>query len=592
MIDPSSPDVLEETKKNNHPARQDGMAELRRLLIGPEQQEINDLRERLEHQEALLPEDVSRVLPEAVRLRTSRDKKVTEALLPTVEEAIDISVRKNPQTLIDALFPVMGPAIRKAIAEALSGMTQSMNKTLEHSLSPQGLKWRLEAWRTGRSFAEVVMLHTLLYRVEQVFLIHKETGLMLQHVVAGDAAVQDADMVSGMLTAIQDFVQDSFSGEKGGTLETMQVGELSVWIEQGPRAVLAAVIRGNAPQELRATLQKTQEQIHLEFARELEAFEGDAAPFEAARPLLEACLQSQYEHDRQGREKKLFTPLRVVLAILLIVFLVWGFFYARSRWRWGNYLARLKAEPGIVITNAERQWGNYAIAGLRDPMSADPLTLLREEKIDPSDVESHWEPYHSLTPEFVLHRAQALLNPPPSVTFKVENNTLYATGSAPHQWIVETRRLVRVIPGLDRFDESNLVDTNLSEALKVKSRIESRVIRFVLDTTVLMSGQSGELESLSKDIKELYNLAPAAGKRVQVEIIGHTDQLGSDETNLQLSNERAEVVRIVLSQMLGDAIQLAAVGVGTRNPVREERTDEDKEANRSVTVKITLADVS
>ncbi|MBV9209247.1 MAG: OmpA family protein [Acidobacteria bacterium] len=590
MIDPSSPDVLDAADENNHPARGDGLSELRRLLVGPEQQEIQDLRERLNQQESLLPEDVSRVLPEAVTLRTRRDKKVTEALLPTVEEAIDISVKNNPQTLIDALFPVMGPAIRKAISEALSGMTQAMNKSLEHSLSPQGLKWRLEAWRTGRSFAEVVMLHTLLYRVEQVFLIHKETGLLLQHVVASDAAAQDADMVSGMLTAIQDFVHDSFSVEEGGSLDTLQVGELAVWIERGPRAVLAAVVRGNAPQELRETFQRTLEQIHSEFARELETFEGDAAPLEPSRKYLEACLQSQYEEGRQEKAKKRFTPIRVIGIILLILILVFGFFYVRSRWRWGNYLARLKSEQGIVITNAERRWFGYSIAGLRDPMAADPQVLLREAKLDPQDVESHWEPYHSLTPQFVQHRAEALLTPPATVTFRVENNTLYATGPANHQWITETRRLVRVIPGLDRFDESQLVDTNLQAALEVKKQIEDRVIRFVLDTTELAAGQPAELQALSADIKKLKGLALAAGKSVRVEIIGHTDQLGTEETNLLLSRDRAEVVRLRLAALLGDETNLSATGAGISSPVREERTEEDKEANRSVTVRVTLAD--
>src|SRR4051812_23187242 len=121
MVDPQSPDVLEKAapEKNNHPGNHDGLDELRRLLVGPEQQELVRLRERLDEQDALLPSDVSRVLPEAVTLRSRQDKKVTEALLPTVEEAIGISVRKNPQTLVDALFPVIGPAIRKAIAEAL-----------------------------------------------------------------------------------------------------------------------------------------------------------------------------------------------------------------------------------------------------------------------------------------------------------------------------------------------------------------------------------------------------------------------------------------------------------------------------------------
>ena len=590
MIEPSSPDVLDEAGQNNHPARQDSLSELRHLLIGPEQQEINELRERLNQQESLLPEDISRVLPEAVTLRTRRDKKVTEALLPTVEEAIGISVKNNPQTLIDALFPVMGPAIRKAIAETLSGMTQAMNKSLEHSLTPQGLRWRLEARRTGKSFAEVVMLHTLLYRVEQVFLIHKETGLMLQHVVAGESGVQDADMVSGMLTAIQDFVHDSFNVEEGGSLDTLQVGELAVWIERGPRAVLAAVIRGNAPQELRETFQKTLEQIHSEFAHELETFEGDAAPFEPSRKYLEACLHAQYEQGQKDKAKRLVTPIRVIAAIFLITVLVLGFFYVRSRWRWGNYLARLKSEQGIVITDAERHWGGYSIAGLRDPMAADPQVLLGESKLDPSDVESHWEPYHSLTPQFVLNRAQALLNPPQSVTFRVENNTLYAAGAAPHQWITETRRLVRVIPGLDRFDESNLVDANLQEALTVKSRIENRVIRFVLDTTELAPGQGDELQALSADIRKLYELAPAAGKRMGVEVVGHTDQLGTEETNLSLSRERAEVVRLRLAALLGDVFQVSANGAGATQPVRDEQTEEGKEANRSVTVRITLTD--
>ena len=43
------------------------------------------------------------------------------------------------------------------------------------------------------TFAEVVLLNTLLYRVEQVFLIDRDSGILLQHVKAGTVAVQDAD---------------------------------------------------------------------------------------------------------------------------------------------------------------------------------------------------------------------------------------------------------------------------------------------------------------------------------------------------------------------------------------------------------------
>ena len=49
------------------------------------------------------------------------------------------------------------------------------------------------------------------YQVKQDFLIHRESGLVLQHVEDGSAETRDPDLVSGMLTAIRDFVQDYFT---------------------------------------------------------------------------------------------------------------------------------------------------------------------------------------------------------------------------------------------------------------------------------------------------------------------------------------------------------------------------------------------
>ena len=59
------------------------------------------------------------------------------------------------------------------------------------------------------SFAEVVLKHTLVYRVEHVFLIHRHTGLLIAHAASQDATSQDPQLVSSMLSAIQDFVRDS-----------------------------------------------------------------------------------------------------------------------------------------------------------------------------------------------------------------------------------------------------------------------------------------------------------------------------------------------------------------------------------------------
>ena len=97
-------------------------------------------------------------------MHCSADPELARALAPPVEKAITASVRRDPKPLADAIFPIIGPAIRKAVAASLAAMVESMNRTLEHSVSWRAIRWRLEARRTGRTFGEVVLLHTLLYR--------------------------------------------------------------------------------------------------------------------------------------------------------------------------------------------------------------------------------------------------------------------------------------------------------------------------------------------------------------------------------------------------------------------------------------------
>ena len=205
------------------------LAELRELILGAERRRLEELERRLDDTR-LTRDQLAELLPEAIALRAGRDRQLARALAPTVENAIGESVRRNPRPIATAIFPVLGPAIRKAIAEALAGLVASINRTLEHSISPRGLRWRLESWRTGIPFAQIVLRHALVYRVEQVFLIDGDTGLLLSHAVAPDLAGSDADLISGMLTAIRDFVADSFAPEREvGGLRRFSVGELSGW---------------------------------------------------------------------------------------------------------------------------------------------------------------------------------------------------------------------------------------------------------------------------------------------------------------------------------------------------------------------------
>src|SRR5206468_149842 len=141
----------------------DDLDELRQLLIRPEQEELRELHDRLDDKEQRAHE-IASVLPEAVTLSADRSEELTRALQPAVEGSVRESIEKRPRVFIDALHPIIGSVVRRSIAETLRTLLQSLNQSLEQSFSWQGLKWRFEAFRTGSSFAEVVMLRSLVYR--------------------------------------------------------------------------------------------------------------------------------------------------------------------------------------------------------------------------------------------------------------------------------------------------------------------------------------------------------------------------------------------------------------------------------------------
>ena len=578
MTEPSSKDVSQEdTAAESALTTEDEIAQLRTLLFGPE------LEERLSKAQ-LRPEDVSRVLPEAVILRSIQaDDQLAKSMVPTVEAAIQTSVNQDLNVLADSLFPVIGPATRKAVAAALKTLNQSLNQTLDHSLSLQSFKWRLEARQTGKTFAEVVLLRTLIYRVEQVFLIHRNTGILLQHLVADTVAAQDGDLVAAMLSAIQNFVQDSFDVQPGQELEALQFGELTIWIEPGPQALLVGVIRGNPPAELKSVLQTTTERVHRKFHHQLNAFQGDAAPFAQSREDLEDCLQAQYQPPREKPSPLIW----VVLGSILLSLGVWGFFSFQSRQRWITYLEKLQAQPGVVVTTAERRSGKYLIMGLRDPLAADPVALMPESEIDPAQVDSHWEPYLSLAPELIKLRAQQLLQPPTTVSLKVdEAGILYATGSAPRQWTDAAQQLARSIPGVTQFQSQALTEAELQS---IKVQIEQQVLQFNPGSSQLEPSQIRELQKLVPVIQQLNDAAQQLQKNMQIVIVGRATPQGAAAKNQILSQARADAVLSVLADQGLNRAKFKAVGAGSKK-LPTQLSIEGEKLDRSVTFQVIITD--
>jgi outer membrane protein OmpA-like peptidoglycan-associated protein len=581
---------------------------LRGLLLLPKRGALESLQQRLDDPQ-LRARELARVLPTALHLGSDQGPGLSEALQQPVERAIRRTVKKDTQMFADALYPVIGPAIRRSISEALRALLQNLNRTLDQSFSLEGLSWRIEAWRTGVPFHQIVLRNTLIYRVEQVFLIHRESGLLIQHLARADVETQDADAVSAMLTAIEDFVKDSFTGRNGDggeALDTVDLGDYTLWLIHGPKALLACAIRGMPPAELRGDFQEVLERVHRLYGAELDGFAEAQTPLEAARPSLEDCLVSETKEHR----RRLFSWPLILGLLLLAGGLAWFAYQAgQERGRQARLAAALAAEPGIRTLEIGRADGRLQVRGLRDPLSADPVAIARLQGYKAEELKMSWEPMQLLHPRLNLRRAQQALQPPAEVALTLRGGMLHASGSAPTDWIERARALAPVLPGIEGLDASDLVsaDQRLLELLRqrleppdsLQLQVQNGVLRASgnaplawleqaqgqLDGVPGLRGHSFDgvssdealelasllgqlpgplvyfeandatipdvaepiLRQLARKLQRLQALADQLGRRFEFRLIGRADGTGPADRNRELALQRASSLRIWLA---------------------------------------------
>jgi outer membrane protein OmpA-like peptidoglycan-associated protein len=92
----------------------------------------------------------------------------------------------------------------------------------------------------------------------------------------------------------------------------------------------------------------------------------------------------------------------------------------------------------------------------------------------------------------------------------------------------------------------------------------------------------GEIQSLDR-IAELLAMYPKLTARIE----GHTDSKGRDETNLELSQKRADAVKQALIERGVDEQRLTAIGIGAARPIADNATSAGRRKNRRVEVYVT-----
>jgi OOP family OmpA-OmpF porin len=240
-----------------------------------------------------------------------------------------------------------------------------------------------------------------------------------------------------------------------------------------------------------------------------------------------------------------------------------------------------------VVTRVGSQNGKYFVQGLLDPLATNPEEIRKEVGLNPNKVQTSWEPYQALQPKFVLQRARVILEPPQSVMLRLENNTLIATGTASQKWIKETSKWAKVIAGINSFQADKLISLEEKELEEEKIFLETNKLLFINGKTQLVEGQEAMLNKLAQTLQEFIEKAELLEKKVNIEIIGQTDSLGTEQTNSNLSKERAEKIMSLLIARGIKSNYLKAKGIGVGNALTNESiSHQNNEADRRVTFQV------
>jgi uncharacterized protein YbjQ (UPF0145 family) len=127
------------------------------------------------------------------------------------------------------------------------------------------------------------------YMIEEVLLIHNSGILISQASRKMDIDV-DRDIFSGMFTAVQDFIKDSFQRRDDTGLKRMDFGENKIIIEHGHRIFLTAITMGGEPRYLPLFMAETLREVEEKYGEQLENWRGDHSKLEGIDDIIEKLL--------------------------------------------------------------------------------------------------------------------------------------------------------------------------------------------------------------------------------------------------------------------------------------------------------------
>ncbi|MFP5272343.1 OmpA family protein [Coleofasciculus sp.] len=513
------------------------------------------------------------IIPSAVNYQIlSNPGEFARAIAPEMSAAIKEQIEIERDTMVDALYPVMGGTFYKYLSEAMRAIDQKV----ENSLSMEGISRKIRARSQGISEAELIFKESMPFTIQAIFLIHKASGLVIAEVQPFGKQHLESDMVAGMLTAIRSFVNDCIiqSGEIS-ELDRIEYGHCDILLEVAGYCYLAVVTQGDPPQSFIDKIRDALSTIVLRHGKAMELFDGDPDNVPAQIPSLLESLTLVNPKSEQSPRKVPVALLSLCASVLGLIFIPWGFYLHQSginhQFEEETAVA-LASDPELAVyrLNVEAQGDTITLSGkLPNQYLVEKAGQIAQKTIPNGEIENDIiaikVPPDPVEVAAEVERVTAILNQTERLAIwtNFQDGKVTVEGSVIQvkdaQKITEA---LQEIPGVD-----SVTNTVQLQPLALASRIY-----FDLDSAELEASEQDKMDALTEFLKDYPNQS--------LRVIGHSDPSGTPLENQGLALERAKTVAEVLVRQGIDARRLEISG--TTKPPAGVYVDEPHKYSRFV----------
>lgn len=225
---------------------QDKLKILKDLLLTEEKEYADSIARKVEelskivHQKKELSHKVDPIIDDKL---DEFIEEIPQTLGPTITEALKEEIKNSQDAVVEALYPIIGKMIKKYIAQEMKLLSERISRQTKKAFSFKNWFRKAKARAQGVSDGDLAISEYSKPVLIQMFVIQKDSGILIADYSPLSEGTVDKEMVAGMLTAIKSFVEDAFQGGDQN-LEMIEYELYTIHIQNFYSYYIAAVISG------------------------------------------------------------------------------------------------------------------------------------------------------------------------------------------------------------------------------------------------------------------------------------------------------------------------------------------------------------